>query len=225
MVETYQEEAQILIEGEGSSKKVFISGIYAQSEVPNKNKRKYKKDILEREFTRYINEHVVGKSAFGELGHSDKPALDENRICHRITEAFSSGNDWYGKSLVLSTPTGNVVKGLVEDGGKIGVSTKALGTFTPTNEGYSIVNDDLILRWVDVVINPSAPSAFVNGIYEGKEWVYNNGILTECEVIQITSQLKEHKSISGIGKRVINESEAIAVFSKFIKRLEKGRNF
>ncbi|MCV6900769.1 hypothetical protein OE165_27435, partial [Escherichia coli] len=87
-------------------------------------------------------------------------------------------NDWYGKSLVLPTNTGNIVKGLIFGGGKIGVSTKALGSMTPTNEGISLVNDDMILRWVDVVINPSAPSAFVNGIYEQKEWVFNNGILT-----------------------------------------------
>jgi hypothetical protein len=204
-------EVEYLKEGkEGSPQKLYIRGPFAEAEVGNRNKRWYPLPILEREFNRYQTENISKNNALGELNHPAGPNINLDRVAIKITEAKRDGNKFIGKALVTETPMGDIVKGLINSGVQLGVSTRALGSLkynsrTELNE----VQDDLKLLAVDVVSDPSCPSAYVSGLHEGAEWIFNpalgswviNTVETHKKVIKEVSR----KKITQIQTRLFEE--------------------
>jgi len=174
------EKVNVIVEETNGKKSLFIEGTFLQANIPNRNKRLYEMRTLEREVKRY-NENFIQKGrALGELGHPDGPTLNLDRASHMITSLVREGNNFVGKAKILSTPMGKIASSLLGEGVKLGVSSRGVGSLIPTNEGYSVVGEDFMLATAaDIVADPSAPDAFVNGIMEGKEWCWEGGILRE----------------------------------------------
>ena len=174
------EKVKVIVEETNGKKSLFIEGIFLVANIPNRNKRLYEMRTLEREVKRY-NENFIQKGrALGELGHPDGPTLNLDRASHMITSLVREGNNFVGKAKILSTPMGKIASSLLGEGVKLGVSSRGVGSLIPTNEGYSVVGEDFMLATAaDIVADPSAPDAFVNGIMEGKEWCWEGGILRE----------------------------------------------
>lgn len=201
-------------------KSLFVEGIFMQAEVKNRNGRIYPKSILEREVERYRKSHITEKRALGELGHPNGPKINEDRVSHLITELNQNGNDFIGKAKILSTPMGNIARSLIEDGVKIGVSSRGLGSLKEKN-GVNEVQDDFFLATVDIVTDPSAPSAFVNGIMEGVEFWYNPsmGAWVAKELEQFAESVEEtKKEIKKMSSKEILESKA-RLFEQYLKNL------
>lgn len=174
-------------------KKFIIDGIFMQAEQVNRNRRVYPKKVLEKAVSKYLAEYVNKGRAVGELNHPDGPTINLDKVSHRITELSWNGNDVVGKALILNTPMGNIVKGLLEGGCQLGVSSRGMGTVASKN-GRSEVNDDFVLSTVDIVQDPSAPSAFVNGIMEGVEWIWENGLLKPQQIEKYETEIKKSSS-------------------------------
>jgi len=176
-------DVQCIVEKkEDGSKNFVIEGVFAQAEQKNRNGRIYPKAIMENAVNRYVKEQVSQKRAVGELNHPEGPTVNLDKVSHLITDLKFEGNDVMGKAQILDTPMGQIVKGLLEGGVQLGVSTRGMGSLEQRN-GTMYVRDDFILNTVDIVQDPSAPGAFVNGVMEGVEWVWNNGII-EAQVIE-----------------------------------------
>jgi len=167
---------------DGKPKSFAIEGVFAQAESKNRNGRIYPKSIMEKAVDKYVTEQVSQKRAVGELNHPEGPTVNLDKVSHLITQLEWKGNDVVGKAQILDTPMGQIVKGLLEGGVQLGVSTRGMGSLEQKN-GINYVRDDFILNTVDIVQDPSAPAAFVNGIMEGVDWIWNNGIL-EPQVIE-----------------------------------------
>ena len=165
-------------------KQYFIEGIFMQSEVKNKNGRLYPLEVLEREVNRYVKEYVEPKRAFGELGHPDGPTVNLDRASHMITSLVKEGKNFVGRAKILDTPNGKIVKSFIDEGARLGVSSRGMGTLkSESKDKAQIVQSDFYLATAaDIVADPSAPNAFVEGIMEGKEWVWDNGLLREQDV-------------------------------------------
>lgn len=205
------EDIDYITEGTGDKKNVYISGIFMQAEAKNKNKRIYPKPVLESAVDKYIKEWVNTGRAGGELNHPSGPAINPDRISHRITELKWDGNNVLGKALVVNTPMGNIVKGLIEGGFKLGVSSRGLGSIV-SKDGESYIDKDYILNTVDVVHDPSAHEAFVDGIMEGVEFYYSdNGKLAE------TSD-KYRSIIKNLSSAQLAEQQ-IKLFAQFLKEI------
>ena len=174
---------------EGGGKNHFVEGIFMQSEQKNRNGRIYPKAIMEKAVGKYVTEQINTKRAVGELNHPDGPTVNLDKISHLITKLEWNGNDVVGKAQILDTPMGNIVKGLLEGGVQLGVSTRGMGSLEQRN-GTMYVKDDFILNTVDIVQDPSAPTAFVNGIMEGVEWVWNNGIIEAQVIDKMETEIK-----------------------------------
>lgn len=196
---------------EDGKKNVFIEGIFMQAEQQNRNGRIYEKNILFKEADRYNKEYVEKNRAMGELGHPNGPTLNLERVSHNITDLKFEGNNVVGRARILDTPYGKIVKSLINDGVKLGVSTRGMGTLEEKN-GVKYVKEDFMLTAVDIVADPSAPDAFVNGIMEGKEWVWDNGVLREKQI-----EFYE-KVISESDKRALEESK-IKMFRDFMSKI------
>jgi hypothetical protein len=166
---------------DGLPSNYFIEGVFMQSEKKNKNGRSYPNNILMKEVKRYNKEYVSKKRALGELGHPEGPTVNLDRVSHMITELYEDGNDVYGRAKLMDTPMGKIVKNLIDEGVQVGVSSRGMGSLKKKN-GINEVQDDFMLSAVDIVSDPSAPDAFVNGIMEGKEWVWDNGILKSRDI-------------------------------------------
>jgi hypothetical protein len=175
---------------EDGSKNHFIEGIFMQSETKNRNGRIYTKPIMEKAVDKYVTEQVKTKRAVGELNHPDGPTVNLDKVSHLITDLNWNGNDVVGKAQVLNTPMGNIVKGLLEGGVQLGVSTRGMGSLVNKN-GTMFVADDFILNTVDIVQDPSAPTAFVNGIMEGVDWVWNNGVIESQVIEKMETEIKQ----------------------------------
>jgi hypothetical protein len=205
----------------GVGKKYFISGIFLQANVKNRNNRIYPEEIMEREVNRYTNNYILKRRAFGELGHPEGPLINLDRVSHLIEHLTRDGSNWIGKAKILDTPNGKIVKAMIDDGAQLGVSSRGVGSLTNKN-GVNIVGDDFMLSTAaDIVADPSAPAAFVNGIMEGKEWVWNNGILKEEKIAEIAKTIKKRPLKKGIKKHVIDEESAIKAFSHFLSEISK----
>jgi len=165
-------------------KQYFIEGIFMQSEVKNKNGRLYPLEVLEKEVKRYVKEYVEPKRAFGELGHPDGPTVNLDRASHMITSLVKEGSNFVGRAKILDTPNGKIVKSFIDEGARLGVSSRGMGTLKSESKDKAQVvqNDFFLATAADIVADPSAPNAFVEGIMEGKEWVWNNGLLREQDV-------------------------------------------
>ena len=206
------EEVKYLVEENNGQKSHFIEGVFMQSEQKNRNGRVYPKPIMEREVKRYEREYINEKRAFGELGHPDSPSINLDRVSHMIVSLREDGNNYIGKAKILGTPYGNIVKNLIDEGAKLGVSSRGMGSLKPSN-GYQLVQDDFYLATAaDIVADPSAPDAFVRGIMENKEWVYMNGVLQEMEIEQMQRQIKRAKQ-----KQL--EEVKLRQFANFISKL------
>jgi hypothetical protein len=197
---------------ENGEKKFIIDGVFMQAEQVNRNRRVYPKTVLEKAVQKYVTEYVNKGRAVGELNHPEGPTINLDKVSHRITELQWSGNDVYGKALILDTPMGKIVKGLLEGGCQLGVSSRGMGTVANRN-GQTMVNDDFVLSTVDIVQDPSAPSAFVNGIMEGVEYFYEGN-----SIVAVTANKYKDK-ISKMTKNQIAE-EQIQLFSNFLKEIK-----
>ena len=191
LISEYTEhDVQCIVERkENGDKSYVIEGVFAQSEQKNRNGRVYPKAIMERAVNKYVTEQVSKKRAVGELNHPDGPTVNLDKVSHLITDLRMEGNDVMGKAQILDTPMGKIVKGLLEGGVQLGVSTRGMGSLENRN-GVAYVRDDFILNTVDIVQDPSAPGAFVNGIMEGVEWVWNNGIIQPQVIEQMETEIK-----------------------------------
>ena len=185
------EDIQVLTEESEGKKHYYIEGIFLQGDLTNRNGRNYPLNILEREVTKY-NENFVGTGrALGELGHPDGPTINLDRVSHKILSLKREGNNFIGKAKLLETPMGKIAKSLLDDGVKLGVSSRGLGSMTEKN-GVNYVGEDFMLATAaDIVADASAPDAFVEGIMEGKEWIWESGLLKEIELNQIKKTIDE----------------------------------
>jgi hypothetical protein len=206
------EDIKYIKENVGNGEKhYFIEGIFMQAEQKNRNGRIYPKNILAKETGRYINEYVNKGRALGELNHPSGPTVNLDRVSHIVKDLHEDGNNIYGKAKVLDTPMGRIVKNLIDEGAQLGVSTRGMGSLKARN-GFQEVQEDFMLAAIDIVADPSAPNAFVNGIMEGREWIFENGIWTER---QRDSAVKLIKSSS---KRELNKN-IVKVFEEFFNKL------
>ena len=206
------ENVQILTEEKDGKKLLYIEGVFLQSELKNRNGRMYPFSVLNKEVERYNEEYVQSKRALGELGHPDGPTINLDRVSHRITSLRAEGNNFIGKAQILDTPMGNIAKSLLGEGVQLGVSSRGMGSIDK-REDCNVVRDDFMLTTAaDIVADPSAPDAFVNGIMEGKEWVWDNGLLKEREVA------KYQRYMDGASRRDMEE-RTLKVFEHFLSNL------
>jgi len=190
ITEYTETDVQCIVEKkEDGSKTHVIEGVFMQAESKNRNGRVYPKAIMESAVNKYVDEQVSKNRAVGELNHPEGPTVNLDKVSHMITDLNFEGNDVMGKARILDTPMGNIVKGLLEGGVQLGVSTRGMGSLEQRN-GTMYVKDDFMLNTVDIVQDPSAPNAFVNGIMEGVDWVWNNGIIEAREIEKIETEIK-----------------------------------
>lgn len=200
-------------EAESGAKNFYIEGVFMQAEQKNRNGRMYPINVLKKEADRYIQEYVNRNRAYGELGHPDGPTINLERVSHMIKELRQEGNDFVGKAKIMDTPYGNIVKNLMMEGATLGVSTRGMGTLEERSDGTRVVKDDFYLATAaDIVADPSAPSAFVRGIMESKEWVWDNGIIKEV-------QISEYKKVITKSSKKNLEENMIKTFQDFLSKL------
>ena len=189
------EDVKLLTEKREDGKKdYYLEGIFMQAEKTNRNGRQYSLPVLSNEVKRYNENFVQKNRSMGELGHPEGPTVNLERVSHLIKELRVDGNDIYGKAKLLDTPMGNIAKNLVNEGAKLGVSSRGMGSLKKNKEGVNEVQDDFTLATVDIVSDPSAPDAFVNGIMEGKEWVWNNGLLKPRVIEEMKTRIEKTPS-------------------------------
>jgi hypothetical protein len=205
---------KIITEGKGADKKLYIEGVFLQGEIKNRNGRMYPITTLAREVGRY-NENFVAKGrALGELGHPDGPTVNLDRVSHKITSLVQEGNNFVGKAQILNTPMGKIASSLLDEGVMLGVSSRGVGSLQTTSEGHKVVGEDFMLATAaDIVADPSAPDAFVSGIMEGKEWVWEGGILRE----QLAS--KTQKRINTLVDQRRLDEQKLNLFQEFLSNL------
>ena len=174
------ETVDFIVEERNGKQSLYIEGVFLQGNIKHRNCRMYPMETLRREVSRYNENHVVAGRALGELGHPDGPTVNLDRVSHKIVSLRESGSNFIGKAKILDTPMGRIAKNLIDEGVKLGVSSRGIGSLKMTREGINVVGDDFMLATAaDIVADPSAPDAFVEGIMEGKEWVWDGGILRE----------------------------------------------
>tara|TARA_B100000035_G_scaffold155496_1_gene132438 strand:+ start:621 stop:1265 length:645 start_codon:yes stop_codon:yes gene_type:complete len=206
------EDIQILTEEKDGKKTLYIEGVFLQSEIKNRNGRVYPFDVLNKEVQRYSEEYVSAGRALGELGHPDGPTVNLDRVSHKITSLKAEGNNFIGKARILDTPMGTIAKSLLGEGVKLGVSSRGMGSLKEEN-GIKVVGEDFMLATAaDIVADPSAPDAFVNGIMEGKEWVWEGGLLRE-------KQIQELKDSIDKASKVELEEKMLSAFDRFLSNL------
>ncbi len=205
---------KFITEGKGGKKKMYIEGVFLQGNLKNRNGRMYPVEILGREVERY-NESFVSKGrAVGELGHPDGPTVNLDRVSHKITQLRQEGNNFVGKAQLLETPMGKIAKSLIAEGVTLGVSSRGIGTLKEDKDGCKVVGEDFQLATAaDIVADPSAPDAFVNGIMEGKEWVWEGGILRE----QFVDETKKRINTL-VGQKALEEHK-LDLFNNFLLNL------
>jgi hypothetical protein len=208
------EEVKYITEASESGKKnLYIEGTFLVGDKVNKNNRMYEMKTLRNEVSRYQEEYIKANRALGELGHPDTPSINLERVSHKIVSLVEDGNTFHGKALILETPYGKIVKNFIENDVSIGVSLRALGSVVATREGYNLVQDDLRLATAaDIVADPSAPGAFVNGIMENKEWMFIEGKFVESDFDQAKKQIQRASS-----KQI--EEVALKLFENYLAKL------
>ena len=213
------EDLEYITEGEeGQPKNLYIKGIFLQSSIKNRNGRLYPEGVMDNEVGRYIKESVNTKSSYGELGHPASPQIGLDRVSHIITELKKDGPNWIGKARITSTPMGDVARGLIESGGRLGVSSRGMGTVKPNKNGINEVQADFRLATAaDIVADPSAPDAYVNGIMESVDWFYNpkNG----WEMIDLAEQAKVQIN-NAVRNKKLNEVK-LKLFENYLRKVSK----
>ena len=183
-----------------------------QAEIKNRNGRVYPMEVLEKEVARYNKEFIKENRAYGELGHPDGPTVNLDKVSHMVTKLEADGKNFIGEAKVMSTPMGKIVENIMDDGGKLAVSSRGMGSLEQKNGANYVKNDFYLATAADIVADPSAPQAFVQGIMEGKEWIWNNGILKEVDVAEIQEDIER-------GVRSRNAKYQALAFAKFLKKL------
>ena len=211
LITEVNEDVQLVCEETDGKKNYSIKGIFMQAEKVNRNGRRYGRDTLFGETNRYIDKYVKGSRALGELGHPEGPTVNLERVSHIIKDLRYEGNDVYGEAKILDTPYGKIVQNLIDGGAKLGVSSRGMGSIKNVG-GVNEVQKDFMLSAVDIVADPSAPDAFVDGIMEGKEWIYDDGIFKERQIENYRRRIQE-------ATRKELEEEKLEVFKNFIQNL------
>ena len=208
------DDVEVIVENRNGKKSMFIEGIFLQGDIKNRNGRMYPMDTLRREVTRYNEAFVESGRAVGELGHPEGPTVNLDRVSHKIVSLRESGSNYVGKAKILSTPMGLIAQNLIDEGVKLGVSSRGLGTLATNNEGVKIVSDDFTLATAaDIVADPSAPDAFVQGIMEGKDWVWDGGVVRE----QLAR--KTFKQVNTLVDNKQLEENKLGLFQQFLSNL------
>ena len=206
------ENIEVITEEKGSGKDYKIRGIFLQGDIKNRNGRVYPVSVLAKEVKRYNKEFVEKKRAFGELGHPDGPTVNLERVSHMITSLKPEGRNFIGEAKIMDTPYGKIVKNLIDEGAQLGVSSRGMGSMKQVN-GKNVINNDFYLATAaDIVADPSAPDAFVEGIMEGKEWIWNNGKIQSLEIEKYRKVIEE-------AKRAELDQAKVAVFQDFMSKL------
>lgn len=214
LIKEITEDVKYLEEENSEGKKnIFIEGVFLQGDIPNRNHRKYPMGVLDKAVKTYNENYISTKRAFGELNHPTGPGINLDRISHMIESLTKQGSNYVGRAKLMDTPMGNIAKNIIKEGGRLGVSSRGLGSLKENKQGIMEVQDDFYLATAaDIVADPSAPDAFVNGIYEGAEWVWNNGVLVE----QAVSEIKRELDSASI--KELNEAK-VKAFKKFLSKL------
>jgi hypothetical protein len=208
------ESVEVITETVNGKKTLYIQGPFLQTEQPNRNNRVYRLPVMEREVKRYTEQYVNKGRALGELGHPDGPTVNLDRVSHKIVSLHREGNNFIGKAQILSTPMGKIAESLLKEGVTLGVSSRGIGSVRPTKEGYNEVGEDFMLATAaDIVADPSAPDAFVQGIMEGKEWCWDGGILKE------KAAEKTYKRINTLVDENVLEEYKLSLFNEFLNSL------
>ena len=208
------QQVKFITEGKGATKRMCIEGVFLQGNICNRNGRMYPMETLSREVKRYNENYIVKGRALGELGHPDGPTVNLYRVSHKIISLTCEGNNFRGKAQLLETPMGKIAMALINEGVMLGVSSRGVGSLKVTNEGHKIVGEDFMLATAaDIVADPSAPDAFVQGIFEGKEWVFANGKLTE-QLIE-----KTNRKINTLVDQHLLDEYKVQLFEDFLKNL------
>ena len=206
------ENVEVITEGKGADKKLYIEGVFLQSELKNRNGRMYPFPVLEKEVNRYNEEYIKTARALGELGHPDGPTVNLDRVSHRITSLSAEGTNFIGRAQILDTPMGKIASSLLGEGVKLGVSSRGMGSIDRREDCNVVMDDFMLATAADIVADPSAPDAFVNGIMEGKEWVWDNGILKETKVAKYQRYMDD-------ATRQNLEERTLKVFGDFLSGL------
>ena len=208
------ESVEFLVEQKNGKKSMYIEGVFLQGNIKNRNGRMYPMETLRREVARYSENHVQAGRALGELGHPDGPTVNLDRVSHKIVSLRESGSNFIGKAKILNTPMGKIASSLIEEGVKLGVSSRGIGSLKMTREGINVVGDDFMLATAaDIVADPSAPDAFVEGIMEGKDWVWDGGILREKYAE------KTYKTINTLVDQKRLDEQKLNLFNDFLNNL------
>ena len=208
------ETVDFIVEEKNGKKSMYIEGIFLQGDICNRNGRMYQMEGLRKEVQRYTENHINAGRALGELGHPDGPTVNLDRVSHKIISLKESGNNFIGKAKILSTPMGKIAESLISEGVKLGVSSRGIGSLKQTREGVNVVGDDFMLSTAaDIVSDPSAPDAFVEGIMEGKDWVWDGGILREAQVA------KTYKYINTLVDQKQLDEKKLDIFNSFLNSL------
>ena len=209
LISEHVEDIEYITESDDDGKKNYrIKGVFMEADIKNRNNRMYPMNVLEKEVSRYNKEYVQQKRAFGELGHPDGPTVNLERVSHMITKLYPNGKQFVGEAKVMDTPYGKIVKNLIDEGAKLGVSSRGMGSLEPRRDMHVVKDDFYLATAADIVADPSAPNAFVEGIMEGKEWVWDNGIVKEVDIAKYRAELRKES------KR-LDEKKA-EVFKKFM---------
>ena len=208
------ESVKFITEGKGDKKSLYIEGVFLQGNIKNRNGRMYPMETLQKEVARYTESNISSGRALGELGHPDGPTVNLDRVSHKIISLREHGSNFIGKAKILDTPMGQIAKSLIDEGVKLGVSSRGIGSLKPTREGFNVVGDDFQLATAaDIVADPSAPDAFVDGIMEGKEWVWEGSSLRE----RLAADTKRQINTLADQKRL--EENKLNLFNEFINSL------
>ena len=208
------ESVEFLVETRNGKKSMYIEGVFLQGNIKNRNGRMYPSEVLRKEVARYNENHVQSGRALGELGHPDTPTVNLDRVSHKIVSLKESGSNFIGKAKILGTPMGKIASSLIDEGVKLGVSSRGIGSLKPTREGVNIVGDDFMLATAaDIVADPSAPDAFVEGIMEGKDWVWDGGILRE------KFAHKTYKTINTLVDQKALVEKKLSLFNDFLSNI------
>ena len=208
------ESVEFLVEQRNGKKSMYIEGVFLQGNIKNRNGRMYPSEVLRKEVSRYNENHIQPGRALGELGHPDGPTVNLDRVSHKIISLKENGSNFIGKAKILGTPMGKIASSLVEEGVKLGVSSRGIGSLKPTKEGFNVVGDDFMLATAaDIVADPSAPDAFVEGIMEGKDWVWDGGILREKFAV------KTYKTINTLVDQKKLDEQKLSLFNDFLSNI------
>ena len=210
--EEIQDVEYITEQKENGKKNYKIKGIFMQADIKNRNGRIYPQQVLEKEVRRYNKDQINNNRAYGELGHPEGPTINLERASHMITKLYPDGKNFIGEAKILSTPMGKIVENLLDDGAKLGVSSRGMGSLNQKNGANYVRNDFYLATAADIVADPSAPNAFVEGVMEGKDWVWNNGNLVEAELVRMKSRIERRT-------RSRHAKEDALEFAKFLKLL------